>query len=63
MIAVRYAIVVGLFASGVGMWFWPDFNGFLFDPTDMSVGVSRIIAAIFLVGAAILFFMPPSAND
>lgn len=45
--------VAVLFAGiGVASWIWPTFNGILFEPSQVSVGEGRIIAAIFIVGAA-----------
>ena len=54
-------VAVGFAVIGVLSYFWPGFNGVFFEPSDISLGESRIIAAIFLVGAAIVWFIrePP----
>jgi hypothetical protein len=49
----KSAIVFAM--AGVGSWFWP--------PSDASTGDGHIVAAIFLVGATILWFMPTSSNQ
>jgi len=55
------SIAIGFAVAGTVSYFWPGFNGMLFEPSNISVGESRIIAAIFLVGAAIVWFIrePP----
>jgi hypothetical protein len=54
-IAIAFAVI------GATSWYWPGFNGVFFSPTDISAGDGRIIAAIFLVGAAVVWFIrsPP----
>ncbi len=37
-------------------WIAPEFSGFFFDSTDVTTGEGRIIGAIFLVGAALVWF-------
>ena len=45
---------------GVGSYMFPTFRGLIFDSgtADMSVGETRIIGAIFMVGAAIVWCLP-----
>jgi hypothetical protein len=40
-------------------WNFPGSNGFFFAADTMSVGDGRIVGAIFMVGAAIVWFLPP----
>lgn len=53
-VAIAFAII------GIGMWLWPGFNGYLFAPSGMTIGESRIISAVFIVGAAIVSFQRPN---
>lgn len=50
-------IAVILFMCGSVNWYAPGFNGF-FEPVIVSVGEGRITAAILIVGAVIVWFMP-----
>ncbi|SDN27437.1 hypothetical protein SAMN05216196_1011 [Lutimaribacter pacificus] len=50
------AISGGFAVLGLMSWYDPGFNGFWLDPSDVSDGDGRIVAAVFLVGAAIVFF-------
>lgn len=45
-----------LAALGATQWFFPQFNGIFFDPSNVSLGEGRIVASIFFVGALILWF-------
>jgi hypothetical protein len=49
-------VAVILAAAGATSWSYPTFNGFLFDAASVSAGEGRIVGAIFLVGAAHLWF-------
>jgi hypothetical protein len=53
----RY-VAIGMLIAGAGSWYWPGFNGVFSAPADITTGDGRIIGAILLVGAAILWFMP-----
>jgi hypothetical protein len=53
-------VAVGLFVAACLNLYSPGFNGIFFDPVKISVGEGRIIAAIFIVGAAVVWFMPPA---
>jgi hypothetical protein len=53
-------IAIGFLIAGALCWYLPGFNGVFFLPSDISVGESRIIAAILVVGGAILWFLPTS---
>jgi hypothetical protein len=52
-VAAVFAVIGGI------AWHWPGYNGFFFPPSDISIGDSRIMSAIFLVGAAIVWFVRP----
>jgi hypothetical protein len=52
------AVSGGFTALGIGSWYMPGFNGVLSAPTHVSAGEGQIVGAIFLVGAAILWFLP-----
>ena len=47
-----------LFAIGLFNGYWPTYGKFFGAQPDFSVGEGRIVAAILLVGAAIVWFMP-----
>jgi hypothetical protein len=51
-------VAVGLAALGLANWYLPGFNEFLFAPSSASAGDGQIVGAIFLVGAAIVWFLP-----
>ena len=53
------AIAIGFVGAGMISWFLPGFNGYLFEPSVISAGDGRIVGAIFLVGAAIVWFVRP----
>ena len=47
-----------LAAAGFTSWIAPGFNGAFFDAVQVSDGEGRIVGAIFIVGAAIVWFLP-----
>lgn len=49
-------IAGGLLVAGILSWYDPGFNGFWAEASNVSAGDGRIIGAIFIVGAAIVFF-------
>jgi len=50
---------IGLFVFSLGMWYFPTWNGFLFDSSlDMTTGDGRIIASILFVGGLLLWYLP-----
>jgi hypothetical protein len=51
-------VAVCFIVAGVTSWSYPAFNGFLFEAASVSAGEGRIVGAIFLVGAALLWFAP-----
>lgn len=50
-------VAIGFAVAGAVSCFWPGFNGKLFEPSSITVAESRIIAAIFRVGAAVAWFL------
>ena len=46
----------GLLMLALFSWLAPGFNGFFFASSDVSDGDARIVGAIFVVGAAIVWF-------
>jgi hypothetical protein len=51
-------ISVGLFVAGLMAWMFPGFNGFLFEPSQVSAGETRILVTVFFVGAVIVWLLP-----
>lgn len=51
----RYISVMLAFV-GLMIWIAPGYNGFLLDSSSVSDGEAQISGAIFLVGAAIVWF-------
>jgi len=51
-----------LFLLAISQWFFPQWNGFLFDPADISTGEGRIAASILFVGALILWYWKPKSQ-
>src|SRR6266568_2127863 len=47
---------IGLAIEGIGSWFFPQFQGFFFEPTNVTTSEGRIIGAILIVGGAPLYF-------
>lgn len=60
MRSAQLGIAAVFAASGAGHWYSPGFNGIWFAPATMTLAESRLVGAVMLVGAAILFFMNPS---
>ena len=60
---MKRAFAVGFLIVGAVNWHWPGFNGYFFPPSDIAIGDGRIIAAILMVGGAILWFMPERPKD
>jgi hypothetical protein len=56
-------VSASLFLGGCLSWYSPGFSGALFEPVSMSAGEGRIVGAIFIVGAAVVWFMPQSKGD
>jgi drug/metabolite transporter (DMT)-like permease len=55
--------LVGAFGFlGLVSYIWPVFHGFFSDNSDMSIGDTRIIGAIFIVGAGIIWCMKDQNN-
>jgi hypothetical protein len=46
----------GLLMLGLLTWYDPGFNGFWMEASEVSDGDGKIAAAIFIVGAAIVWF-------
>ncbi|TGS95266.1 hypothetical protein EN814_16315 [Mesorhizobium sp. M2D.F.Ca.ET.171.01.1.1] len=57
------ALAVGFAMAGFINWTWPGFNGFLFQPSNISLGDSRIIGAILMSAAGIIWFLDPSSKS
>ena len=51
------AISIAMLVAGLLSWFAPSFNGFLFEPSNVTDGEGRIVGAILTVGAAILWYI------
>ena len=49
---------IGLFIMGISSYYDPGFSGIFHDHVQISAGDGRIMAAIYIVGAAIVWFMP-----
>jgi hypothetical protein len=47
-----------MLATGIAQSIWPNWRGLLYEPPPISYGDARIIGTIFIVGAAIVFFLP-----
>lgn len=45
-----------LFVLAVSQGLFPQWNGFFFPPSDISLGEGRIIAAVLFVGGLILWY-------
>jgi hypothetical protein len=54
----KQTVAIGFAVYSTISWFAPEFSGVMFDDAAVSAGEGRIISAILLVGAAILWFMP-----
>ncbi len=51
-----FAII--LIASGIISYSWPGFNGLFSDAANITTGEGRIIAAIYITGGLLLWFLP-----
>ena len=58
----KTGIATALFVAGCYSWYSPGYNGIFLDPVSVSPGEGRIIAAILVVGAAIVWLMPSSKD-
>jgi len=61
--AMNKGVAAVLLIMGCSSWFAPGFSGIFFDPVNVSAGEGRIMAAVYLVGAAIVWFMPQAKNN
>lgn len=52
------SVAIGFGVAALTAWYFPGFNGIFSDPAQITVGESRIIAAVFTVGGIILWFLP-----
>lgn len=50
-------IAIGFAIAGLTSWMWPGFNGFFFQPSNISLGDGRIVGAIFISAAGIIWFL------
>ena len=50
-------VAFGLLIAGALSWFAPDFSGFLFEPANVRDGEARIASSVYVVGAAIVWFL------
>lgn len=57
--AMNRAAALGLLIAGLTSWYAPGFNGFWSAPSEVTDGEGRIVGAIFLVGALLLWFQRP----
>lgn len=57
MKSIKKHIAIGLFIFATTQYFFPKWNGLLFESsTDITAGDGRIVAAILLVGGLLLWF-------
>lgn len=56
----RKTWAIGLFILSAANWFFPRWNGYFFEPSDVSTGEGRIISVICLVGGLLLWYRDPS---
>jgi hypothetical protein len=54
---------VFLFFSALSVWFFPGWNGFLFESSNVTAGEGRIMAAIFFVGGLLLWYLTPEKKS
>lgn len=52
-------ISIALLLVGLFSWYAPGFNGLWSDPSTVTDGEGRIAGAVFMVGAAIVWFQRP----
>jgi hypothetical protein len=51
--------IAGAFAGvGIASYYWPSFAGMLVADVAVTAGEGRIAAAVYFLGAAVLWFMP-----
>jgi hypothetical protein len=50
------SFAITLFFLAAVTWFFPGFNGILFEASNVSPGEGHILAAIFFVGGLVLWF-------
>lgn len=55
---MKRGIAIALAVIGAFSWHVPGFNGVFFAQAAVTAGDGQIVAAVFLVGAALLWFMP-----
>ncbi|RUV93548.1 MULTISPECIES: DUF202 domain-containing protein [unclassified Mesorhizobium] len=53
----RSSIAIAFFGFGVVNWCWPGFDGWFFPAASVSVGDGRIVGAIFIVGAGVVWVL------
>jgi hypothetical protein len=54
---------IALIMGSAGAWFFPQWEGLLFDPVSISTGDGRIIAAILFVGGLLLWYLPDKSSE
>lgn len=52
-----------LFAFAGMSYFFPEWNGLLFDASSVSQGESKILMAVYFVGGLLLWYMPQKSNE
>lgn len=52
-------VSAALLFAGLTSWVAPGFNGVFFEAAEVSAGDGRIVGAILIVGAAIVWFQRP----
>jgi len=52
-------VAFGLVFLGLLTWFAPGFNGVMFEQGSVSDGEAQIASAVYIVGAAIVWFQRP----
>ncbi|MDP3778694.1 MAG: hypothetical protein Q8R30_01430 [bacterium] len=50
---------IALFICALGTWYFPQWNGFLFESSrDVTNGDGRIVSAIFFAAGLLLWYLP-----
>lgn len=57
------AVATGFAVAGILSWLWPGFDGFFSSTAEIGAGESRIIGSIFMVGAAVVWFIRPDPKS